>query len=317
MLQNFFTSTKTPIAYAYPTLAYVASWDAFIGTQSISGAIEVFKLFHDGSKGRLGAGSGGYGLVHGDQGRFFWVYASTVPINLWKGDEITGFWDVNSPDLLTLYDFGPGPMQGDLVDLEQGLLVKHDYHDVKVYDLATGTLLRTFSEIFSGGHVYDVSWAGSGKALVSMGHFDPTGKVALINYLTGEILWQSKVNTTAKRAIYNTTHGIILTLGSDYLVRVYGTLPVPTSLSAPAFYPAVAHVHPQEGHVVRTRLLGADSEPCEGYTIAWELLGSPAKGELLKAQSRTDADGYAENYYCGPADPADLGTETVKVTATI
>ena len=69
----------------------------------------------------------------------------------------------------------------------------------------------------------------------------------------------------------------------------------PSSLSSPAAVSAIA-----QGRVsqVRVRLLGANSDACEGELVDWSI--TAGSGALAEAQSTTDADGYAYNEYIAP-----------------
>jgi hypothetical protein len=51
--------------------------------------------------------------------------------------------------------------------------------------------------------------------------------------------------------------------------------------------------------------------------VHWSLKGLPARGYLLKDKSKTDADGYAENFYFGPAAVGEVGSETIQVRVAV
>jgi hypothetical protein len=117
-------------------------------------------------------------------------------------------------------------------------------------------------------------------------------------------------------AAYDCLHRLIVTVETDLKVRLFTLDPVPATLSSPVFVPAEAHHHRLTGGRVQTRLTGGDGEPCGNYWIHWNLLGSP-KGELLKDKSKTDGNGYAENYYYGPPPSGTIGEETILVSVKV
>jgi hypothetical protein len=101
-------------------------------------------------------------------------------------------------------------------------------------------------------------------------------------------------------AAYDCQHHNFVAIGTDGKVRVYSREAWPAVLSAPTFEPAV--VYGLKANKVKTRLTGHEGEPCKDWWVHWELEGvnGPVIGSLDKAVSKTDEDGYAENFYFGP-----------------
>jgi hypothetical protein len=96
-------------------------------------------------------------------------------------------------------------------------------------------------------------------------------------------------------AWYSPKHDVFIARTTASELKVYASAVRPSSLSNPVAVSAIA-----QGRVsqVRVRLLGANSDACEGELVAWSLTaGSVA---LPVAQRTTDADGYGYNNYLAP-----------------
>ena len=236
------------------------------------------------------------------------------PIYCYGADEITGqplYNEILNPAWLIplgLY------RTGDYVDDRAGLF----FHNapagaIQIYRLADGQLLQTFNLPGVSGYGDFLAPAGGARLLAAQ---KSTGKVALLDYQQGAVLWQSRVRPFCG-ATYDLRHDLIITLETDGKIRLYLLTPVPAVLSAPAWTPAVTEVHRLHGYPVQVRLTGDAGEPCPGYWIEWSLAGSPAKGSLLRPRTRTDAEGYAANYYFGPAGAGDTGLETIQAQVII
>lgn len=91
-------------------------------------------------------------------------------------------------------------------------------------------------------------------------------------------------------------------------MRVWADEVAPASLAAPA---ALSSVLKGRAVEVRTRLLGASSEPCAGMLINWSV--TAGDGEVSPTQSTTDADGYASTMLIEPPDAS--GSATVEAEA--
>lgn len=145
---------------------------------------------------------------------------------------------------------------------------------------------------------FNFSWARERGQLWVGGR---TGMVVRYDY--GAKLESSpvrKVDLAAVAAlIYSKKHDVFVSMHSDgtrYVMNVWATTVLPTSISVP-----VADRTVQAGRAVTltTRVLGAQSDACEGESVAWSLTG---EGALDHAVTATDADGYATNRLVLPLD---------------
>lgn len=278
-------------------LCYVQLMDAFL----LLNATKLKKIFRDGSEFNIGLPGSG---VMGSRvlGRPWWTYSASF-LSLFSADEITGqpYWDILlNPNWPIPYDTCG---IGDYLDDQRGLLL-HGGYWADIYDLNTGTRLARIS---MGWWVDGFSYAGQNQVLA---YNKSGGHVALLDYVSQTILWQSTVSPFTLLA-YDNLHDLIVTLQSDGLIRIYLLTAIPASLSAPVFDPAT--VHCLQGHQATVRLTGDQGEPCGGYTVDWSLAG--AKGWLEHSQSQTDNEGYASIFYFGPRSGS--GTETLQAQVTI
>jgi hypothetical protein len=243
-------------------------------------------------------------------GRHFWFPYTTAPIDCYGADEITGQsspFEILNPNWKI--PFGSW-RSGDYLDDLAGLFLHNVSAGlIKIFRLADGYEVGQI--LIPSGPLYDsIAYVSPGQAFA----FDKeSGKLALIDYLTPTLVWQSKVAPFAAAA-FDCRHNLVVTLGTDGKIRIYLLSPVPASLSAPAFSPS-DNPHRLGGKKVTTLLSGDMNEPCPDYWIHWELLGTPHRGSLLKDKSKTDSQGQAENFYFGPVDT--FGEETIKVQVIV
>ena len=313
MLELLYISTRTITLNSGQTpacLVYLQAWDACL----LLNYSTLDKVFRDGTQLNLGIPIGTW-LMGGRQGgQHFWIAPNDAnPVYGYGADEITGqphFDEILNPDwLIPLGTY----RSGDFIDDRLGWFFHNSgAGEVQQYRLADGQLMQTF--IIPDGPLYDFLVSAGGGRLLAC--HKSTGKVALLDYQQGAVLWQSVVRPFWC-ATYDLRHDLIITLESDLKIRLYLPTPVPAVLSAPAFMPAAPEVHRLHGYPVQTRLTGDSGEPCPGYWIEWSLLGDPAKGYLSRPRSKTDANGYADNFYFGPAASGDLGVETVRAQVII
>lgn len=315
MLELLYTSTKAldffnPYGFVPGFMGYVASWDAMI----LLNYQRLDKIFRDGSQENLGVPPADWSMGARQGGRPIWFPDSPNPLNCYGADEITGqprFDAILNPTW-------PIPSMawqgGDCLDDRLGYFVHSAGWggDIKIYRLMDGHLLGQVS-IPGGPYFAFLAPAGDGRVLACD---KSSGVVALLDYLQPEWLWQGRVRPFLC-ATYDIRHDLVITLEADKKIRVYLLTPLPATLAAPIFSPAVAPAHRLHGYQVRTRLTGDGGEACPGYWIAWALTGQPPKGYLDQPYSKTDQNGFAENFYFGPAAAGDTGPETIQVKVVI
>ncbi len=322
MLNQFYTSTKTltltdniltpPVAQ----ICYVKTWDAF----ALVSANQMFKMFRDASQALMAPqilqGSGQMlQMLARAGGTLCWFFGvGNNPRQILQADEISG---LRHPDLV----MNPGwpipytfPGVGVFFVDDQAGIVVISYPTsptfpltspciLQFFDLGDGSVIKTVNPGFNGK--YDVlMWAAPNQVV---GISFASGWIALIDYVKGTVLWQSKV-LPCIAAAFDCTYGLILTIGSDYKTRIYAMEAVPAVLAPPAFVPVtptilyggnqVPLVRRQVGYPVQTQLLGADGESIAGMWIHWSLRNQI--GELEDYVTQTDENGFAKNYYFGP-----------------
>ena len=309
MLELLYTSIRQ-ITFQYGNpgfMGYVNSWDAL----TLVNYTRLDKVFRDGTQLNIGQAIYSQGGRQG--GRYYYFNFSTSPVSCFGADEITG--QPHTDDILNPTWPIPFELQrpGDFLDDRAGIFLHNlSAGIIRAYRLADGSQIGDIS--VPGGPWYDfLAPAGEGRVLAC---HKASGQVAFLDFFNRLVLWKSTVRPCIC-ATYDLRHDLIITLETDRKIRVYLTIPVPASLAAPAFIPAVAHAHRLHGYQVQTRLTGGAGEVCPGYWIEWTLTGQPPKGYLEKPYSKTDQDGYAENFYFGPAAIGDTGQETLKVTVII
>jgi hypothetical protein len=315
MLELLYTSTKAldffnPYGFVPGFMGFIESWDAML----LLNYQRLDKVFRDGTQVYLGSPSWNWSLGSRQGGRAIWFPYSTNPVSVYAADEITG---QPRPEEI-LNPSWPIPFMswksGDCLDDLLGLFIHSQFGmngPIKIFRLQDGYLL---GQMPVTGASYDfLAPAGPGRVLACL---KSSGQVALLDYVHQTWLWQGRVRPFLC-ACYDLHHNLVITLEGDKKIRVYLTTAAPATLAAPSFNPAVAQAHRLHGYKVKARLTGDGGEACPGYWIAWTLTGQPPKGYLDQPYSQTDQEGYAENYYFGPAAAGDIGSETIQVKAVI
>jgi hypothetical protein len=315
MLELLYTSSKTLTGSFSPygdAAQFIASWDAMF--LSRGNLMELWKVFKDGTQAKIGTKSGNYGyaaLVGGSAAVLGFGVDVPLKYTIYALDEFVGQPDygrVLSSGVLGVDKCGGG----DFVDHQKGLIYHRGSagHVVQKYKLSDGSPQGTIT-LDTSGIYHTYQYAGRGKLVaISL----DTGKVVFLDYFTETILRRSNLGACLQ-AVYDCLHEVFITVQADKKVKVFSSLPLPASLAAPSFSPAT--VKRLNGYMVQTRVLGAHNEPCKGWWVRWSLVGSPPKGSLAKTVSKSDEDGYAENYYYGPATQGELGQETLKVELVV
>lgn len=158
-------------------------------------------------------------------------------------------------------------------------------------ETGTGAVEATLPTMNPGGIGYSYS-PGPGAGTVFLSALD---SAVLYDHVNQEIVgWQRKLGFDAAfPMVYSPALGVWFVVRQEvspethHTISIYSDEPTPTSLAAPTALGVVG----QGGSVeYRTRLLGANSEPCAGVLVDWSAT-SPAVVQI--AQSTTDVDGYA------------------------
>ena len=309
MLEQIYTSTKVlsfESGFQPGGLCYLASWDAFF----LLNYTRVDKVFRDGTQVNIGKPISGWSMGNRLGGRHFWFPYTTSPIDCYAVDEITGQYcpeEILNP--AWKIPFGTW-RAGDYIDEMAGLFLHNNYNGlIEIFRLSDGFQIGQI-QVPSGPSYDSIIYVSPGLA---MALDKGSGKVALLDYRTLALVWQSKVAPFVAAA-YDCRHNLVVTLGADRKLRIYLITPLPAILSSPAFSPS-GNPYRLAGKKVTTLLTGDMGEPCPDYWIHWELLGIPPKGSLWKNKSKTDSLGQAETYYFGPADI--IGEETIRVRVIV
>jgi hypothetical protein len=296
-LENLYTSTKT-LAVSPSFLAFISAWDAFL---MLSGQT-IYKLFRDGTFIAIGTKSfyDSAGVRVG--GLMIWLDGLTAA-TCYPADQITG---QKQYDQVLNPAWQPFPALGDYLDDLRGLYLKINGSSIQILRLSDGALQAT---VALGGATYTGLCSVSETRVLAYRNTD--GVISLVDYVNRKLLWQSQVPGFAA-AGFDSTHNLFVTVQSDHKVRLFLMSATPAVLSNPAFYPIPSRIKQYQGYTIRTRLTGDRGEPCADYWVNWSL-GIPAWGALEKSRTKTDVDGYAENFYFA----ANLGDETVTVEVAI
>jgi hypothetical protein len=312
VLEQIYTSRKAvtiSYSWSYVAMVYLRTWDALIFF-TWPNPSACYKLFRDGSQAKMLEGMPSVGLITRVEGRHAWLdtYFLTEG-RIYPADEITGNYHVDTilnSNCLSPYGYHPF-----IDDKARLLLATYVNGLVHRYDLDTGAEIAPTLTLATRDLYDQIAWAGNGRVFV--GH-KGSGRMALIDYFTWQILWQSKVRPCAAMA-YDCLHDLIITVESDGLVRLYITDPVPAELSPPVFVPDSLTQYRLKGSKVKTRLTGDVGEVIPNRIVTWSLLNG--KGYLEKDKTLTDGAGWAKNYYFGPEVSGVTGAETVQVEAGI
>ena len=309
MLELLYTSTKTiDVVDGSAKALFIASWDAvlYVGHTSNS---DFRKVFKDGTAFIMGHSNAFWGnFLSATGGRGAASMEQDGAVNVALLDEISGLPMLGN--LLNSVDMDGKIATGSFVDHVAGLVyTPSSGSTIKVYSLATGALTKTLT--ISGVTVYTstvIQDAGASSLFLSRPGFAP---VATIDRVTGAVTFTGTINADNRAAAYDSTHNVVIVVLETGQVAVYALNNVGSALSAVSFSPSPALYTLSK---VTTRLTGADGQGIAGKTVLWWLTGD--KGDLESPYTLTDEDGYAENWYYGPAGSHGLGSETINVEVT-
>lgn len=233
----------------------------------------------------------------------------------WYGlaDELGAFgeWDV---DVVTLYKSAqfaadtPSPLGHNYARLHDRYIYPIGGRiDWKPLDLSAGWVAETTLTGFANG--VSLSWGTLSDEII-VGTTD--GKVVRYDWVAKAFRGAvQQIGMSCKGIWWSALHGVYLSLhdaGTTLELRVWAATVQPASVSNPT---PDATITAGRRTRIRSRVLGAHSDPCEGEVVAWALTGV---GTLSSAASYTDADGYAETYYEAPLDAA---SAAIEITAEV
>jgi len=315
MYQKIFESTKLVVPESkldwWDHLFYVPDWDSFLAVAS-GGLRELARTWRDGTKIRYGLRSGLYEPLGRVNGGLAWWGSWSYKVH--PAFAVTALPDENevlNPGWPITYAHGPTSLTQTFIDdVARLYLHQPNSNRIDVYNLDTGQVAYQINHN-TGAYFTVIAWADTGLVACMV---KGSGAVRFIDYLYKRgVVEAGRVDPFLVGA-YDCQHKNIVTIGADKKVRVYCLETLPAQLSSPQFEPS--QVKGLKGNLVKTRLAGQDGEPCRGWWVHWELLGSgsyPPMGYLDKVVSQTDEDGWAYNLYYGPDDGA-TGQNKIKVS---
>lgn len=178
---------------------------------------------------------------------------------------------------------------------------------ITVKNLDTDAFIVTI--VHNKGTHDNVSWVRDGVLCII--HFS-TGQVVFIDYLyTRSVIGLGHIEP-CKWATYDCKNNVIVAIDPSDHTQVYVMEFWPYTLSNPTF--VSTPVYSGQANTVKVRLTGQDGEVCPDWWIHWLLTGST--GYLQKTVSKTDANGYAENIFYGPADNSP-GSNTIRTSVVL
>lgn len=215
------------------------------------------------------------------------------PVTLYKITQAASSYPVVSGNYARLHDRYIYPIGGRidwrLLDLSGGWFVEASLSGLaNASSLSWGTLHDEIVVGTTDGSVVRYDWVA--KAF--------RGAIQTIGMSCIGVWW------SPRHEVYLSLHDA----GTTLALRVWAATVQPATVSSPT---ADATLTAGRRTRVRSRVLGANSDPCEGEVVAWSLVGV---GALTQAASLTGADGYAETYYDAPLGSA---SAVVKITAEV
>lgn len=135
----------------------------------------------------------------------------------------------------------------------------------------------------------------------------PNGTVVFYDWVAKEEALQRKHLPANQGAWYSPKLGIYIVKLSSTSFSIYSDTTTPYSMSAPTALTPIVRGKSSE---IQIRVLGENSDPCEGELVDWSLSGA---GALSPLQSITNVDGYASTTYRAPLQI----TGTASITASV
>lgn len=135
-------------------------------------------------------------------------------------------------------------------------------------------------------------WSRAGRAGLYWLVMPSDGRAIMYDATAREFLGAVSFLPANTGAWYSPRLGVFVVLASGQ-VSVYATAPLPTTVAAPTGSPVRGRLV-----TVTTRVTGSNGEGCPDELVDWAL--TAGSGEMVGAQSTTDANGYATAQYLGP-----------------
>lgn len=292
MVELIFAGTKSVFNLQYKPFGYHQPWGAFFSIDDTGvSAIGQAKVFLDGTAVSVGKkigttywGTSPYGMVAGWNNNVY----STEPLivrPLWHQQ-------LNTPSSFNMlaYPFA--------VDQDNGLLIAYTG---RVYDLVTGT---EKCRGYIGVNQLAAHYYAPGQVIF----FNPYGWNCFIyDYMSEEVISKFTLPSSIRNYAYDPVNKVIVVQMSTYKLNLYTTTDIGYTLSAPSFTAPIL-TKTYGGSQVVVRLTDKDGDGVPKKWIHWELFA--LRGDLEFDRTLTDTDGYAYNYYYGPAG-TNLGSETL------
>lgn len=331
MLELLYTSTQTvTLGLAIPKAVYLASWDGVLYHDTTLWGNDFRKFFRDGTSFTMG-------LTH-FTGQYLSAEGGRGAVKVYEYIHDDGYYD--KTDVVMLDEISGLPLLGHYLNdvdmtgkVKDGSFIDHQndlaytpgswfqsggihYQIVLVYSLSTGALVRTLNVPFSTSYTWSSMWAHihyvNSTSLLLCAYQSSDGKVVIFDRETGTVTFSGVVDPSNKAIAYDSHHNVLIVLLNSGQVAVYALNNVGYTLSAPSFSPSPALYTLSK---VKTRLTSASGQGVAGQGVLWWLTGD--RGSLEKPYSLTDQEGYAENWYYGPAGSFGLGSETINVEVSV
>lgn len=286
------------------SLYFNRHWGAFFAFKS---GTAFSRLFHDGTiKSTSIAGLGALRYMYpvaGGQGELYccpWYLGNYPVYQTWP---LTGTINDTVPTVGYLPNDVAASESKFFFDPARGIALYCASSSIAVHDAQTKTLIRSIA--LGSGTYRSLAWAWADTVFCADGN---TGQVRFVDYQQGAVVRQGRINPFYA-ATFDCLLQVIAAIGTDYRMRIYSLDDIPADLSNPA---AATPLGQAQASRLAVRLTDEQGVGIAAKWVVWSLAGvegGPVLGSLEKVVSRTDADGYARNYYFGPL----AGTGQVEV----
>lgn len=215
------------------------------------------------------------------------------PLTMYWGDALTASGSISQQNLVGLHD----------------RYLSFSGANINATPSLTGPTWTTEATITGMQSAVSASWGTALKEIVVGGG---NGHIARYDWVAKSAVGPVKtIGMTCVGVWWSARHGVYVSLhdtGPTLELRIWADTVLPVTVGTPV---ADAALTAGRRTRIRSRVLGANADPCEGEVVAWSLTGV---GSLSAAASYTDAAGYAETYYSAPLDGA---AASVTITAEV